>query len=235
MWSENKSRPQGGRFVRGSLLALTVFVLETVATPSSYAHVRVVVSHSQSARGSDTGTAKLEDYLREEGLSKVSWDDAMDSLLVDSVEGLYVFRNQDDRDFLKVVEKLPAGGMGRLLRYRGATGAGRWIDLEFIYEDKRNVVTVVDHVRKSFIRVALRGDEEKPRSDFFPVGQGGRNRSEVVLTQSGGQKYLGIGRETVGQIWPSGIWNYIFLPGLFAQEVWNRLHVRGPPVGAFAL
>jgi len=96
----------------------------------------------------------------------------------------YVFTREEDPDYLAAFERLPQGGLGRLLWYRGNDPEGRPIDQEFYYEQDEKTgeetVIVLDHIKASYLRFILaQGRAEEGVID--PVEKE-RNRDESGLS-----------------------------------------------------
>ena len=79
----------------------------------------------------------------------------MSGKIVEAHGDLYVATDPDEGRFVKIVERLPKGGFGRALRYRGWGENRRWLDLEFIYQDRENIVTILDYGSGRFLRTTL--------------------------------------------------------------------------------
>jgi len=153
---------------------------------------------------------------------------------VESAENLYVMQDPLHPFFLKVVEKLPGGGFGRLLRFRGFAQEGRWADIEFIYEDKENRVTILDHGSGRFFRTTF----AKKRTEsfcLFPSNDEKGFKKESPSSPSSSVKFLTAGRIGEGWLLPELERIDSLADGPSGQEIWSRQLVRGPPEGVIAL
>lgn len=80
-----------------------------------------------------------------------------------------VYKMTDPKDprYLKLIEKLAGGGIGRMLRYRGwVAGEEKWVDLEFIYEDRDAKLTILDYESRKFFKAFF---NKKNEVFFYPV------------------------------------------------------------------
>jgi hypothetical protein len=97
----------------------------------------------------------------------------------------YVFTREADPDYLTVFERLPEGGIGRLLWYRGKDAEGRPIDQEFYYERNETAgeetVIILDHMKASFLRFIL----AQGRTEEGVVGPVDRDRNRAESSDAG--------------------------------------------------
>lgn len=145
-------------------------------------------------------------------------------------DDLYVLTNPADPNFLEVAERLPAGGFGRLLRYRGLTETGERVDLEFVYDDREGQVTILDHAAGQFYRTTFTEERPDPLSVFPRPDEKGWV-GELVATQASTLKFIFAGLGFVGMAQPEIPWLQSQFEALSSQDVWTNRHVRGPPVG----
>ena len=146
---------------------------------------------------------------------------------------LYVVKNVEDPSFLEVIEKLPSGGFGRILRYRGWSEDGKWIDLEFVYQDKENSLTILNYVSGKFFRTTFTEKRENPFS-VFPLNDEKGFQGDLAAYQPSPSKFVLTAREFRNWALPEVHWLYSQLEGLSQEEVWSKRHTRGPPQGGIA-
>lgn len=83
-------------------------------------------------------------------------------------DNYYIFKRPEEPNFLQITERLPSGGFGRILRYRGwVANNRRWLDLEFIFQDRERSILILDYQANRFFRTTFK-DEGKPSSQLFP-------------------------------------------------------------------
>ena len=95
---------------------------------------------------------------------------------------LYILKDPQDPDFREVVERLPQGGFGRLLRYSGKAPAEKRVDLEFRYEDRAHRITIVDREAGKFYRIQFSA-KEPDLSSLFPASDGKDSKVKLLATQ----------------------------------------------------
>lgn len=148
-------------------------------------------------------------------------------------ESQYILTDPSDSNFLGVVERLPEGGFGRLLRYRGTVSGGRQADLEFIYEDRENQITILDYQSGRFFRTTFRA-EEKP-SQLFPAAEKENGPSGLNSTLSPQVKFV-ISRASHDYLsLPKSGGLLTLLHSTSGFDIWMKRLVRGPPMGGALL
>lgn len=156
-------------------------------------------------------------------------DTLVPSLEIEQYKDLYVIKNPYDPSFLQVVEKLEAGGFGRILRYRGVTADGKKRDLEFIYQDKENRITILDHLLGKFYRTNFREKRFDPLS-VFPKKDDQPILGELLATVGGSAGKFLHSNAFLALYHPSIQLLFTQSEALHKEEIWARRHVRGPPI-----
>jgi len=145
------------------------------------------------------------------------------TLKITTVDKSYVLTDPRNPEFVKVTEKLPGGGFGRLLRLQDAG-----IDLEFVYDDREGKVTVLDYQSGRFYRIQYTKKREEPFS-VAPLKEKNDSQEKLAATVVNSPKFVGV----------SG---FISLPEkkatptesliahLYEERLRNRRHLRGPPI-----
>lgn len=83
------------------------------------------------------------------------------------LDDVYKMTDPKEPSYLKLIEKLPNGGLGRMLRYRGwVDQEEEWVDLEFIYEDREARLTILDYESGKFFKATF---TKKNEIFFYPV------------------------------------------------------------------
>lgn len=167
-----------------------------------------------------------------EVIGRVEWKKGIPqfhpTLWIDHLETLYILRAPSEGAALNVIERLPEGGFGRLLRYRGTGKSGKWVDLEFIYDDTQDQLTILDRLEGQFFRTTFTEDrpvpvavtpaaEEHQTPDLKATGPSGNKKSLL-----GNQPVIIKPEIQVGRLRPQ-----VF--GLGQSDSWLAWHLRGPP------
>jgi len=140
----------------------------------------------------------------------------------------YLLSKQSDPLFYQVYEKLPAGGFGRLLRYRGMSEDARWIDLEFVYQDQHRSLTILDYGSGRFFRVTF--NEKLPESScLFPSEDGKGLNKDLCSAPSYSQKWVLSGQAVPGWALPEIHRILSESTARTEKENWSSRLVRGPP------
>jgi len=141
----------------------------------------------------------------------------------------YIFTNPNDPHFLSVSERLPEGGFGRLLRYRGTGGRGKSVDLEFVYEDRQGRVTLLDYQGGRFYQTDFSGLNET--AQLFPVAKEVVKAFELNSTVSSYFRFLipRNGDFFLDRFQADSI-DSLVMP-LNEQKAWYARLLRGPPTG----
>ena len=150
--------------------------------------------------------------------------------LIQDIGNFYVVTDPGNPSFLEVVEKLPSGGFGRILRYRGWIEEGKWLDLEFVYQDKENSVTILDYVSGKFFRTVFT-EKRKHRSSVFPLSHQKGFTGDLTASQPSSSKFIFMRQKSQGQGLTEIHWLHTQIEGLSREELWSRRHTRGPPEG----
>ncbi len=159
--------------------------------------------------------------------------DLSGGLKIQDLGNLYVITNPYDSSFLEVIERLPSGGFGRILRYRGWFHEGRWIDLEFIYQDKEDSVTVLDYQKGRFFRTTLTQRPPNP-SSLAPSLEANHFMAGWAVVSPTLKSPLGKENELF-LISPQRERLHSQFEALLGDEVWMNRKVRGPPAGEATL
>jgi len=148
--------------------------------------------------------------------------------IVQDLGDVYLLKNTNETHFYQVYEKLPAGGFGRLLRYRGLNESGRWIDLEYVYEDSLNRLTVLDYASGRFYRITFQKNQTES-SCLFPLkDEKGFNKdlyeaphatSKLIYSNIALTKWA---LPEISQIFSTSA-------GLTGEDIWSQHLLRGPP------
>ncbi len=162
-------------------------------------------------------------------LGRVEWRDGRKQFTatrkITPLEKLYVITNPLDSQFLQVLERLPGGGFGRLLRYRADE-----IDLEFIYEDGSGSVTILDYRAGLFFRVEFSERTENSLSMTSPKDER-VNVGKLVATVTPTTKVSFLSREEFSQPRGEGARLHSLIEMPSKESIWNARHLRGPPQG----
>ena len=146
---------------------------------------------------------------------------------IQRLENLYVLTKPEDPEFLSVNERTPEGGFGRLMRYRGIMGEGNRVDLEFVYDDRSEEITILDYQSGRFYRTTFTAPRRDPFS-IAPKGDDARSEVTALATPNSSSKYL----------YPeSGTWIFPvssqridrLTKRLSSERIWASRLVRGPP------
>ncbi|MBI1977576.1 MAG: RHS repeat protein, partial [Candidatus Omnitrophica bacterium] len=86
----------------------------------------------------------------------------MTKILQEADGDTYRFYSASDPNYLQVVEKLPEGGVGRLLEYQGPdpNDANATIHIGYLYDDDASVLTYLDYTSGIFYRATLEAGED---------------------------------------------------------------------------
>ena len=201
------------------VMVATSYIPNSIALPSIDAAVSSTVTPLNVAIPE---SLPLEMELVSEGHARVYQE----------VGDLYVVTDPNDPQYLKVIEKLPEGGMGRMLRYRGVMEDGNWVDLEFIYEDHDRTLTVLDYKAGLFYRSTFKGKEAEPFA-VFPLKEIKDLTGDLTATQGSWIKFVSPKGET-GSIEPEVAWLIPNRTILFEKDEWSKRKIRGPPAGGLA-
>lgn len=153
--------------------------------------------------------------------------------LVQDLGKMYVLNKANDPVFYQVYEKLPAGGFGRLLRYRGQIGNANWVDLEFVYQDELDRLTILDYGSGSFYRITFHKKQAEAVCLFPTKDEKGFTKdrctppafsSNLILSN------IALPHWSLPEI--HGTFSEAI--GLTEKETWSERLVRGPPDGEFA-
>lgn len=219
---DRRRHPQKGRSLVACLFLLAYFIAESAWIPSAYAFPFTASRPTDLTQSEESPVAS--------GLELAAQINNFGGLNVEEVEDLYVVRDSNDPNFLEVFERLPSGGYGRILRYRGVTGAGRSVDLEFIYEDRNEVITMIDHRTGRFLRAYVSG-ATKPKEDLYPENNWKERFGEMLASQGNPLKFVAPEARQIGGVWPRAVWNYCGIRAVSEFDVWMKRLVRGPPAG----
>jgi hypothetical protein len=135
----------------------------------------------------------------------------------------YLLTNPSDSEFLQVMERLPRGGFGRLLRHRD-----QGIDLEFVYDDKSGEVTILDHLQGMFYRIEFKEKAEGPLA-VAPSKEEEKRKQELVAISGSSNKWVVVDFGFIGH--PALTTHRIHSVNDLRseQENWLNRKVRGPP------
>lgn len=153
--------------------------------------------------------------------------------IIKTFNNFYAVSDPQNSDFVMVSERLPEGGFGRLLRYRGPGETGAWVDLEFIYQDRDDKVTILDYGKGKFYRTTFAKNSAEPPL-MFPLAGQNKIEGDLIATQTPSLKFIGPEKVNITPVHPS----LNPLPLQFeisnGQDLWLTRLVRGPPVeGAY--
>ncbi|MBI2167561.1 MAG: hypothetical protein HYU34_04860 [Candidatus Omnitrophica bacterium] len=163
---------------------------------------------------------------------RVEWKEGIPqfhpTLWIDHLETLYILRAPSEGAHLSVIERLPEGGFGRLLRYRGIGQSGQWVDLEFIYDDAQDQLTILDRLEGQFFRTTFAKGRPVPVA-VTPATEK-RQTPNLRATGPSGNKKFSLGNQPVliepqiqvGRLLPQ-------VSGFRKSDAWLRWHLRGPP------
>ena len=157
------------------------------------------------------------------------------SLQIEALDDLYVLRDPREGGFLEVIEKLPQGGFGRVLRYRGKIEGGRSVDLEFIYEDQEKRITVLDHQAGRFYRTTLVEGKSDPSPFLFPLPEEKDFNFELTADSVSPQKFLNSLSKTHSILTAYETRLYPVSDISSEQNSWMSRLLRGPPAGGISL
>ena len=146
-------------------------------------------------------------------------------------DDLYIFKNPIDPLFLEVMEKLPNGGFGRLLRFRGFGPSGQWMDMEYVYQDNRNGLIILDHEAGKFYQTILK-DKRPVSRTLFPVHQNDVSKGQATF-ESSLINFILAQRINMSHFSPLVQRLLSRRNGLSQEEIWSNRLVRGPPPGGF--
>jgi len=213
-------------------VTLTAFLIYTAVqaafvSPGYAGYANLPVSFSESA-----SFAEFPETLS----GGFSFVDDKSGLRIDELSDIYVITKPGDPDFLQVSERLPEGGFGRLLRYRGwmeNSDNRKWVDLEFVYQDLENNLTILDYEAGRFYRVAFKEKNEFLVS-FFP-GQDKNWLGDLVASSPFSSKQILFDKADSSKISPMIRRLYSQPEFLSGTEIWSQQKVRGPPAGGLAL
>ena len=152
---------------------------------------------------------------------------------IKSLDDLYVFLDPKDSAFLEVTEKLPGGGFGRLLRYRGSLADGSKVDFEFVYQDHESRILILDYLRERFFQTTLTEGRPDPLS-VFPHPFGKELNEDWVAVVAPSLKFVGSKSLLFGAFFPGSHRIYSQSEVRYAEDLWTSRHVRGPPVGGLS-
>ncbi|GEM_PF-4938560 len=155
------------------------------------------------------------------------------SLRIEAFDDLYVLRDPRDPDFLEVIERLPEGGFGRILRYRGKAN-GRSVDLEFIYQDREKRITVLDHQAGRFYRTTLTEEEAKLFTLLFPFPEEKDFNFKLTANQVSSQKFLHSLSKIQAVLETHGSRLYSISDISSEEDSWMSRLLRGPPEGSIS-
>lgn len=202
----------------GAFLIVSFVFVQGFIIPSAQASLSLVgVPPSKSL---PTKTASLGAFHLDAGV--------LSHLTIHESGDLYVLTDPEDPSFLEVIEKLPSGGFGRILRYRGWTEERGWIDLEFVYQDKENTLTILDYVSGKFFRTTFTGKREDPFS-FFPLTNEKSLLGDLIAYQPSSSKWAFSHSESQQWTLNEIHWLHNQVQGLSEEDLWSRRHTRGPP------
>lgn len=207
--------------VGGALLALPIYILvQTCFIPCALSHTTYIPA--QEPPISPYLTTIFETRELSYNLNGKNWK-------VKDLGDVYLITNFDSPEQMKIVERLANGGFGRILLYKGITQEGKWVHLEFIYEDHENVVTILDYLAKKFYRTKF---TEKASFSFalFPSDFNKGLTQELLADSPKGGKYLVFIREVFGV--PILVGSQLDRAHQFLSKIdfWLHRLVRGPPV-----
>ncbi len=222
MGIKDRRHTQKGHVSAAALMLVVFFIAESAWIPSAHAFPLTVSRPSDLTQSEENSVAS--------GLELTVQMNNFGDLNVEEVEDLYVVRDFREANFLEVFERLPSGGYGRILRYRGVTGAGRSVDLEFIYEDQSEVITMIDHRTGRFLRAYV-SNAAKPSEDFYPENDWEERFGEMLASQGNPSKFVAPKAREIGGVWPRVVWNYRGIRAVSEFDVWMKRLVRGPPAG----
>ncbi len=142
---------------------------------------------------------------------------------ITAAENLYLLTDPGDENFLQVMERLPEGGFGRLLKHRDAG-----IDLEFVYNDELGEVTILDYTIGLYYRVTHQEKREVPVS-VAPSKEDQVTRADLAATVVSSPKFTGVSSfVTVPEKKKTPTESLV--EGLVQERLRNRRHLRGPPI-----
>ena len=149
------------------------------------------------------------------------------NILLTQSENHYIFTSTKEPDFLQIAERLPAGGFGRILRYRGwLESEKKYVDLEFVYQDVERSILILDYQNGRFFRMTFK-KEKNHSKQWFPANEnilsGELNASyapalKIVMMQS-----------MTGMIVPMIFRIHSQFDISLSLSDWFKDKVRGPP------
>lgn len=206
-----------------SIAALPIYICVQVCfIPQAYSSP-VSVPYIQPAESIEASFLKLTNLPL--SIGNMDWK-------VTESDDRYILTRTQDPDFVQITERLPAGGFGRILRYRGWTPEGQWVDLEFIYQDQANSILILDYKAGRFFRTTFKGKRDNP-DRFFPVTEE-ISVGDLMALQSSPFKLIGSSGVRVQKIIPEIECLRTQYSALSEFDVWFRKKVRGPPAGGAA-
>ena len=146
----------------------------------------------------------------------------------------YTIKDPSEPMFLVVCERLPAGGFGRLLKYRGRLEDGTPVDLEFLYNDREGKLTVLDYNKGKFYRTTFAQDRVDPYS-FNPLLNQDINRDKLMAIAASSVKFTFPRGFSAAPKSPKGLRIHSLFDRISDEKNWLTQLVRGPPAGELAL
>jgi hypothetical protein len=139
----------------------------------------------------------------------------------------YVFTQEGDPNYLLVRERLPEGGIGRILWYRGPDEAGRLMDQEYYYGE---TLTIVDFKTRRFLKFELDQEPEtETRWDPFQEPTSLDFAELLGLSPKSKEGFTPVGKSSTG-IDPVRKESLRFTEELLPENLERMiLRVRGPP------
>lgn len=200
-------------------IALPIYVIvQACYIPSGYAlpHTLTQVNVTTTA---EEGESSIWDGLAYR-VNDQEWS-------ISDLGNMFLITNSDDLNNIKIIEKLPNGAFGRLLRYRGWFGSQR-VDLEFIYQDRERVITILDYQAGRFYRTKFMG---KTTDNFsvFPLNNDADGNPDLSAYQLPSAKFYfpKASNETIPHFNSHPI--ETSLQTLSQLDVWSKRLIRGPP------
>jgi hypothetical protein len=153
---------------------------------------------------------------------------------IEASGNIFIFSDPQDEKYLLICEKLPAGGFGRILRYRGRLEDGGEANLEFIYDDKNHDLTLLDYSSGKFYSTTFSPDRVVPPS-FSPFPFENQINPEAVLAGAPTFKFPLFEAVAVTPVFVREIRIHSVSDLVNDQKEWTHRLVRGPPLGGIAL
>lgn len=208
-----------------AFLIYTVVEVCFLPTAHAYSVFQPESAHSLNEALASSQSQVVADRLR-------SWKINLLDKKVENLGKIYLLSRPADPRFIEIYERLPEGGFGRLLRWRGSMPDGRWIDIEFAYQDAENRVTILDHAGGKFFQVVLK---ENRRASFCLFPSRDKKGFDVDLKATRpllDRLFPGMSRSLDKVLVRAGRLTLdLEIPS--AQEMWSRRLVRGPPLRGF--